>query len=142
MSWRGEEGGIAAAKEKHNVIMTPGKWVYLDYAQDTATTEPLSVGGYTSVSKVYNYEPVPQQLSEAEKKYIVGSQCNVWTEYMKTPEHVEYMVYPRAAAMSEVLWTPAGQKDYDDFIRRMKKHLHRLKSLNVNYAKHIEKEFR
>jgi hexosaminidase len=142
MSWRGEEGGIAAAQQKHDVIMSPGKWVYLDYAQDTLTTEPLSVGGYTPVSKVYNYEPVPPQLSKDEEKYIIGSQCNVWSEYMKTPEHVEYMVYPRATAMSEVLWTPKENKNYDDFIKRMTVHVGRLKAMNVNYAKHIEREFK
>jgi hexosaminidase len=142
MSWRGEEGGIAAAKQNHKVIMTPGKWVYLDYYQDTAKTEPMAIVGYTPVSKVYNYEPVPPQLSAEESKYVIGSQCNVWSEYMKTPEHVEYMVYPRASAMAEVLWTPKEQKNYDEFVQRMKVHVQRLGSLKVNYAKHIEKEFK
>lgn len=142
MSWRGEEGGIAAAKQKHNVIMTPGKWVYLDYYQDTAKTEPIAIIGYTPVSKVYNYEPIPPQLSAEESKYVIGSQCNVWSEYMKTPEHVEYMVYPRASAMSEVLWTPRESKNYDDFVERMKVHGRRLRELNVNYAKQIEREFK
>lgn len=141
MSWRGEEGGIAAAKQKHKVIMTPGKWVYLDYYQDTAKTEPMAIIGYTPVSKVYHYEPVPPQLSSEEAKYVIGSQCNVWSEYMKTPEHVEYMVYPRATAMSEVLWTPKENKDYEDFVERMKVHGGRLAGMNVNYAKHIEREF-
>lgn len=142
MSWRGEEGGIAAAKQKHNVIMTPGKWVYLDYYQDSAKTEPMAIIGHTPVSKVYNYEPVPPQLSTDEAKYVIGSQCNVWTEYMKTPEHVEYMVYPRATAMSEVLWSPRENKNYDDFVERMKIHGGRLANMNVNYAKHIEREFK
>jgi hexosaminidase len=142
MSWRGEEGGIAAAKQKHNVIMTPGKWVYLDYYQDTAKTEPLAIIGYTPVRKVYHYEPVPPQLSPEEVKYVIGSQCNVWSEYMKTPEHVEYMVYPRASAMAEVLWSPKDVRNYDEFLTRLKSHLKRLDLMNVNYAKHIEREFK
>lgn len=141
MSWRGEEGGIAAAKQNHNVIMTPGKWVYLDYAQDTSKTEPLSIGGYTPVSKVYGYEPVPPQLSAEESKYILGAQCNVWSEYLKTSDHVEYMVYPRASAMAEVLWSQKDARDYSDFVKRMQTHVLRLNAWNVNYAKHIEKEF-
>ncbi|HEY0653997.1 MAG TPA: beta-N-acetylhexosaminidase [Chryseosolibacter sp.] len=142
MSWRGEEGGIAAAREKHNVIMTPGKWVYLDYYQDTAKTEPIAIIGYTPVSKVYSYEPIPPQLSAEESKYVIGSQCNVWSEYMKTADHVEYMVYPRACAMSEVLWSTREGKNYDDFLQRMKVHLARLRQLKVNYARHIEREFK
>ena len=86
--------------------------------------------------------PVPPQLSSEEAKYVIGSQCNVWSEYMKTPEHVEYMVYPRATAMSEVLWTPKENKDYEDFVERMKVHGGRLADMNVNYAKHIEREFK
>lgn len=142
MSWRGEEGGVAAAKQKHNVIMTPGKWVYLDYYQDTAKTEPMAIVGYTPVSKVYQYEPIPPQLSGEESKYVIGSQCNVWSEYMKTPEHVEYMVYPRATAMSEVLWSQKESKNYNDFVERMKVHVGRLRDLKVNYAKQIEREFK
>ncbi len=142
MSWRGEEGGIAAAKQNHNVIMTPGQWVYLDYAQDTAKTEPLSIGGYTPVGKVYDYEPVPPQLLESESKYVIGAQCNVWSEYMKTLEHVEYMVYPRATAMSEVLWSPKSVRNYASFSERMKVHVDRLKALGVNYARHMEKAWK
>jgi hexosaminidase len=142
MSWRGEEGGIAAAKQNHDVIMTPGQWVYFDYAQDTAKSEPLSIGGFTPVSKVYGYEPVPPQLTVEESKHILGAQCNVWSEYMKTPEHVEYMVYPRASAMAEVLWSSKENRDYNDFVKRMQQHVSRLKEWNVNYAKQIEREFR
>jgi hexosaminidase len=141
MSWRGEDGGIAAARQNHNVIMTPGQWCYLDYAQDTSKAEPLSIGGFTPVSKVYSYEPVPPQLSSEEAKHILGAQCNVWTEYMKTPEHVEYMVYPRAIAMAEVLWSTKEARSYTDFLGRMKFHLPRLKEKGVNYARHIEEEF-
>jgi hexosaminidase len=141
MSWRGESGGIAAAQQGHNVIMTPEKWTYLDYAQDTSKSEPLSIGNYTPISKVYSYEPIPENLSTQEAKHILGAQCNVWTEYIKTPSHAEYMVYPRAAALAEVVWSPKEKRDYADFLNRMKTHVTRLKNWNVNYAKHIEKEF-
>jgi hexosaminidase len=121
--------------------MTPEKWTYLDYAQDTSKSEPLSIGNYTPISKVYSYEPIPESLSDQEAKHILGAQCNVWSEYIKTPSHAEYMVYPRAAALAEVVWSPKEKRDYTDFLNRMKSHVQRLKSWNVNYAKHIEKEF-
>lgn len=140
MSWRGEDGGIDAAKQNHDVVMTPSRWCYLDHYQDTTGTEPLAIGGYLPVSKVYSYEPVPPQLSQEEAKHILGAQGNVWTEYMATPEHVEYMVYPRASAMAEVVWSPKGSRDYNDFLRRMDHHLKYLDALHVNYAKHIRKE--
>lgn len=143
MSWRGEEGGIAAAKQNHDVIMTPGGWCYFDHYQDTTNkskNEPLAIGGFTPVKKVYGYEPIPAQLTDAEAKHILGAQANVWTEYIKTSDHVEYMVYPRAVAMSEVLWSPKSSRNYDDFLVRMKPHLKRLSAWKVNYAKHIEKE--
>jgi hexosaminidase len=142
MSWRGEEGGIAAAKENHDVVMTPGKWCYFDHYQDTTGSEPLAIGGFTPVSKVYGYEPVPPQLSADEAKHVLGAQANVWTEYITSPDHVEYMVYPRACAMAEVVWSPKGQRDYNDFVSRMQTHVKRLAGWNVNYAKHIEKEFK
>ena len=141
MSWRGEEGGIAAAKQNHDVIMTPGNWCYFDHYQDTTGNEPLAIGGYTPVSEVYSYEPVPPALSAEEAKHILGAQANVWTEYMATPEYVEYMVYPRASAMAEVVWSPKESRNYDDFVQRMKTHVKRLEAWGVNYAKHIEKEF-
>jgi len=141
MSWRGEEGGIAAAKEGHDVIMTPEDWFYLDHAQDTTGTEPVLVRGYTPLQEVYAYDPVPEQLTEDEARHILGAQGNVWTEYMKTPEQVEYMTYPRACAISEVVWSPKRSRDYQNFIQRMQSHFQRLKAWDVNYAKHLEKEF-
>jgi hexosaminidase len=141
MSWRGEEGGIAAAKQNHDVVMTPESWVYFDYAQDTTASEPMSIGNFLPVKKVYSYEPVPPQLSAEEAKHILGAQGNVWSEYMKTSDHVEYMVYPRACALAEVVWSPKEGKNYDDFLKRMQTHLKRLQEWNVNYARHIEKEF-
>ena len=100
--------------------MTPGNWCYFDHYQDTTSkTEPLAIGGFTPVKEVYSYEPVPASLSAEEAKHILGAQANVWTEYIPTKEHAEYMVYPRASAMSEVLWSPKDTRDYDDFLQRM-----------------------
>lgn len=141
MSWRGEEGGIAAAKQGHDVIMTPGNWCYFDHYQDTTKTEPLAIGGYTPVSQVYSYEPLPEQLSAEESKHVLGAQANLWTEYIGTPEYAEYMAYPRACALAEVVWSPKESKSYDDFVKRMATHVKRLEQLKVNYAKHITKEF-
>lgn len=140
MSWRGEEGGIAAAKLKHNVIMTPGNWCYFDHLQDTAKTEPLSIGGLTPVREVYTYEPLPAELNADESNYILGAQANLWTEYILTPQHAEYMAYPRACALAEVVWSPKEGRDYLDFLQRMESHLKRLKNWNVNCANHITKE--
>ncbi len=138
MSWRGEEGGISAAKQNHDVIMTPGKWCYFDYYQDSVRgKEPLASGGYIPVNKVYEYEPVPPQLSAEEGTHILGAQANLWTEYIKTGEHAEYMVYPRACALSEVVWSPKETRDYEDFVSRLKTHLQRLNRRDVNFAKHI-----
>ncbi|MCX7637885.1 MAG: beta-N-acetylhexosaminidase [Cyclobacteriaceae bacterium] len=137
MSWRGEEGGIAAAKQQHQVIMTPGNWCYLDHYQASAETEPLAIGGFTPVEEVYSYEPLPDSLTETEKKFILGAQGNVWTEYMKTPEHVEYMVYPRALALAEVVWSPKEKKNYDDFLNRLQQLRPLLDRLKVNYARHV-----
>lgn len=140
MSWRGEEGGIAAAKQKHDVIMTPVGWCYFDYYQDTTKNEPMSIGGFLPVSKVYSYNPLPAQLNADETKHILGAQANLWTEYILSPEHAEYMVYPRACALAEVVWSPQESRDYNDFLQRMETHLQRLQKWDVNYAKHLEQE--
>ncbi len=139
MSWRGTEGGIAAAKEHHDVIMTPTSHCYLDYYQGDRETEPLAIGNYLPLDTVYSYEPVPEELTEEEGKYILGTQGNVWTEYIKTPKHLEYMVYPRACALAETGWTPKELKDYNGFIQRMLGHQKRLEVLNVNARKIEEK---
>ena len=133
MSWRGIKGGIAAARMHHNVIMTPGSYCYFDHYQGDPKKEPLAIGGFLPLSKVYSYEPVPKELTPDEQKYILGAQGNVWTEYIATPDYVEYMVYPRACALSEVDWTPASEKNYDDFLQRLKVNLKHLKVLGVNY---------
>ncbi len=125
--------------------MTPGKWCYFDKYQDTtnrAKNEPLAIGGFLPVREVYGYEPVPPQLNATEAKHILGAQANVWTEYIKTSEHVEYMVWPRAVAMSEVVWSPKESRDYQDFLKRLPPHLKQLDSWKVNYAKHVEKELK
>ena len=137
MSWRGTEGGIAAAKQKHDVIMTPGNYCYFDHYQSQGKSEPVAIGGYTPVSEVYSYEPIPEELSKDEATYIKGAQGNVWTEYMVNSAHVEYMVYPRATALAEVLWSPASKRNYDDFVERLKVHFHRLDLKKVNYARHV-----
>jgi len=137
MSWRGTKGGIAAAKEKHNVIMTPGNWCYFDHYQSKdKKNEPLAIGGYTTVEEVYSYEPMPEELSEEEQKYILGAQGNVWTEYMKTSDHVEYMILPRMSALSEVVWTSEDAKDWGDFQNRLKSLAERFEVMGLNYAKH------
>jgi hexosaminidase len=133
MSWRGEKGGIEAAQQHHDVIMTPGFALYFDHYQADPATQPVAIGGFTNTKMVYNYYPVPKKLKGELEKYVLGAQGNVWTEYMKTSDHVEYMVYPRACALAEVDWTPKELKDWDDFAKRMVIHKKRLKALDVNY---------
>ena len=136
MSWRGTQGGIAAAKEKHKVIMSPTTHCYFDYYQSKSPNEPLAIGGFLPIEKVYSFEPVPEELTEEEAGYILGAQCNLWTEYIPTSEQAEYMVYPRASALSEVNWSSKANKNYPDFLNRLGVHINRLKSLNVNVADH------
>lgn len=135
MSWRGEEGGIAAASMNHDVIMTPGSnGMYIDQYQGDPKIEPVSIGGYDLISKVYNYNPVPDTLATAGKAgFIKGAQCNVWSEYMYTPKLVEYRAFPRIIALSELTWTPLDKKDYKDFERRLDNACVRLDAYNINY---------
>ncbi|MBQ7180925.1 MAG: beta-N-acetylhexosaminidase [Bacteroidaceae bacterium] len=120
MSWRGYEGGIAAARQRHRVIMTPTSHCYFDYYQlGNQDTQPLAIGGYLPLSLVYKMEPVPGELSEEEKKYILGAQCNLWSEDMVSPDHVMYMLLPRLAALSEVQWMQPAQKDFGQFTGRL-----------------------
>ncbi|MEI7584960.1 glycoside hydrolase family 20 protein [Runella sp.] len=136
MSWRGIKGGIEAAKQKHNVIMTPNTYYYLDYYQANPAKEPLAIGGYLPIEKVYEYDP-SAEFSPEEQKYILGVQGNVWTEYMPTPQQVEYMTFPRATAIAEVAWVPSGGKNFEDFATRLKEHVKRMDYLKVNYSKRI-----
>jgi hexosaminidase len=134
MSWRGEKGGIEAAKQKHNVIMTPGGWMYFDHSQ-TKNEDSVVIGGYTTVQKVYSYEPLPAELSPEDTKYVLGAQANVWTEYMSNPAKVEYMIFPRMSALSEVLWTDREAKNWPGFEKRLKNEFKRYEWWNVNYSK-------
>lgn len=134
MSWRGTEGGIAAAKEHHEVVMTPGSHCYFDHYQSIAPGEPLAIGGYTTLEKVYAYEPIPAELSEEEQRYILGAQANIWTEYMPDFSQVQYMAFPRLIALSQVLWTTNRPK-YSDFLPMMVTHyLPKLEDDKMRYS--------
>lgn len=119
MSWRGEQGGIDAVRSSHRAIMTPGVYCYFDSYQDAPSTQPEAIGGYLPLDKVYSYEPIPDSLSAAERELIYGVQANLWTEYIPTAEHAEYMLYPRALALSEVAWTRPESKSWPDFKERV-----------------------
>jgi hexosaminidase len=134
MSWRGTEGGIAAAKENHDVIMTPGSHCYLDHSQ-TKNEDSVTIGGYLPLEKVYSYEPIPEELNAEQAKYILGAQGNVWTEYMSNPAKVEYMIFPRMMALSEVLWSPREKRNWKDFERRLPRIFERLDEQKINYSK-------
>ncbi|KPL13673.1 MAG: beta-N-acetylglucosaminidase [Bacteroides sp. SM23_62] len=135
MSWRGEAGGIAAARLGHDVVMAPYSHTYFDYYQADPQKEPLAIGGLLPIDTVYAYDPVPAELDEQQQQHILGVQGQVWTEYIPTPEKVEYMAFPRACALAETAWTPADQKDYETFTAALLQHLKRLDFLNVNYRK-------
>ncbi|PZX65937.1 beta-N-acetylhexosaminidase [Hydrotalea sandarakina] len=132
MSWRGEKGGIEAAQMHHNVIMTPGAWCYFDHSQNKPE-DSLTIGGYTPVQKVYSYNPIPNNLSVDEAKYILGAQGNVWTEYMKYNTKVEYMILPRMSALSEVLWTKPDKKNWKNFATKLQLATNRYQLWNVHY---------
>ena len=134
MSWRGVEGGIAAAQQNHDVIMSPSTYFYLDYYQASPETEPLAIGGFLPLEKVYSYEPTPDILTAEQARHIVGAQANIWTEYLPTPAKIEYMAFPRALAVAEVVWSPKSARNFTDFVRRLTAHFGRLDQLNVNYA--------
>ena len=135
MSWRGIAGGIDAAKQGHDVIMSPNSYVYLDYYQAEPAGQPLAIGGYLPLEKVYNFDPKFTELSEAENKHILGLQGNVWTEYIDTPQYMEYMAFPRAVAISEIGWTPGSKKDFEDFLSRLKVQRLRYDKMGINYFK-------
>lgn len=131
MSWRGTEGGIKALMSGHDVIMTPGEYCYIDYAQDASFKEPVSIGGFTPLEKIYSYEPLDASISPADAKHLLGLQANLWTEYVTTDSHAEYMYYPRAFAIAEIGWaTP--EKNYADFRQRALSLNEHLDSLGYN----------
>jgi hexosaminidase len=133
MSWRGTTGGIEAARQRHDVIMTPTSHMYFDYYQGDPRHEPLANGGVLPLDRVYGFEPVPEELSADEARHVLGAQGNVWTEYMKTTDHVEYMVMPRMLALSEVVWSPADARDWTAFQARLPAQLARLDAIPINY---------
>jgi len=137
MSWRGTQGAITAAKQQHNVIMTPTSHCYFDYYQSENDNEPLAIGGFLSLEKVYNFNPIPEELTKKESHYVLGAQGNIWTEYMPTEAQVEYMAFPRMLAMSEVTWSNPENKNYKNFVSRVENFNKRLNTLNINYANHL-----
>ncbi|HEY4112058.1 family 20 glycosylhydrolase [Puia sp.] len=132
MSWRGEKGGIEAARQNHDVIMTPGEYVYFDHSQ-LQNDDSLTIGGYLPLKKVYQYEPVPPGLTPEQAQHIRGAQANVWTEYMTNPRKVEYMLFPRLSALSEVLWSPKETRNWPDFERRLQTQYQRYALWHSNY---------
>jgi hexosaminidase len=135
MSWRGQKGGIQAAKSKHQVVMTPTSHCYFDYYQGDENLEPVAFGGKLTLSRVYSYNPIPKELTKEEGEYVMGVQANLWTEHVHTPEHVEYMNLPRMTALAEVGWTSLANKNWDSFAGRMLNLLKRFDVIGLNYAK-------
>ena len=138
MSWRGEKGGIEAAKQKHDVIMTPNTYLYFDYYQaKDIENEPFGIGGYLPMERVYSYEPMPASLTPEEQKYIKGVQANLWTEYIATFPHAQYMVLPRWAALCEIQWSSPEKKNYANFLSRLPQLIKWYDAEGYNYAKHV-----
>jgi len=135
MSWRGIQGGIDAAKQGHDVVMTPTSDCYFDYYQGPMDQEPPAIGGFLPLSKVYNFNPVPPELDAEAAKHILGGQANLWTEYVPNINHAEYMTFPRVAAMAEVLWSPKEVRGWEDFSRRLQMLMKRYDQMNINYSK-------
>lgn len=135
MSWRGEAGGIAAAKMDHDVVMTPGNPVYFDHYQGDPISEPLAIGGFNTLMKVYNYDPIPGELNEQQAKHVLGAQANLWAEYITTPEHVEYMVLPRMLALAEVVWSPKTTRNWESFNERLQNQFKTFDQKGLHYSK-------
>jgi hexosaminidase len=137
MSWRGFEGGVEAARQGHDVVMTPNSDCYFDYYQGQMDLEPLAIGGYLPLSKVYNFNPVPPDLDAEAAKHILGAQANLWTEYIPNLKHAEYMAFPRIAAMAEVLWSPNEVRNWEDFSRRLQQFMERYDEMGINYSRSV-----
>ena len=135
MSWRGTKGGIEAAKQNHDVVMSPNSYFYLDYYQADSKTEPIAIGGYLPLSKCYSFEPNLPELTAEEAKHVVGIQANLWTEYISNIAYAEYMTYPRALALSEIAWSAKETKNYPDFKKRLTGHLPAMDAMKINYSK-------
>ena len=137
MSWRGEKGGIEAAKQSHYVVMSPTTYCYFDYYQSSYDSEPLAIGGYLPLEKVYDYDPIPDEIPEEYKKFVLGGQANLWTEYMSSMDHVEYMAYPRALALIQSLWC-FNKPDYRSFLKvYLRFHESYLKLNDINFARSV-----
>lgn len=134
MSWRGEQGGIDAAKQKHNVIMTPSTYVYFDYAQ-SKPEDSLTIGGYLPIQTVYSYDPIPKELAADEQHYVLGAQANLWSEYLGNWSKLEYMIFPRLSALSEVLWSQKDGRSWAEFEPRLKQQVQRYDLWKVDYGK-------
>lgn len=132
MSWQGLVGGIEAAHHGHDVIMTPNAEVYLDHYQSNYY-EPLAIAGLTTPKEIYNWSPMPEELDAANRKHVLGAQCNVWTEYITSEDHLEYMIFPRLIALAEMLWLGEDKKDFEDFTNRMNEMYARLDKLDIKY---------
>jgi hexosaminidase len=136
MSWRGVQGGIAAARVGHDVVMAPLGSTYLNlYESADRAREPLAFPGHLPLDSVYAFEPVPAALDGAQARHVLGAQAQLWTEYIPDPKRAEYMAFPRLAALAEVVWTPAERKDLASFRVRLARHLARLDALDVNYRR-------
>lgn len=135
LSWRSEQGGIAAANAGHDVVMAPNDFTYFDHYQGPKEKEPHAIGGFTDIKEAYSYEPVPKELTGNAVRHILGSQFHLWSEYFPHTRHVEYMAFPRACAFSEVLWSPKEMRNYDSLMSRLPFHLDRLTALDVNFRK-------
>lgn len=134
MSWRGEKGGVEAAKQKHKVIMSPQNPVYFDHTQ-SENEDSVTIGGFNPIEKVYAYEPIPKELTAEESEYIMGAQANVWTEYIKNTKKVEYMIFPRMGALSEILWSTKENRDWNDFEKRLLTQFKRYEKWKANFSK-------
>lgn len=138
MSWRGVRGGVAAVSAGHDVVMAPNTFTYFDYYQaEDRDAEPLAIGGYIPLEGAYAFEPVCEGIAPEQAHHVLGGQGQLWTEYIATPEHVEYMAFPRLCALAEAVWTPAERRDYADFLARLAVHLRRLDGLNVHYRPNV-----
>ena len=137
MSWRGEKGGIIAAKQKHNVIMSPGETCYFDFYQEDPEFAPMAMKGFLPLDSVYGYNPLPSQLTEEEQSYIIGVQANIWGEYIQTTDYFEYMTFPRLLAMAEVQWTQPKNKNFENFTHRLAEDFKRLDYYGVNASRNF-----
>ena len=134
MAWRGQNIGIEAAKHGRHVIMCPTDYCYLDYYQANPLFQPKSIGGLVTLEKAYSFDPVPDSTPAEAAAFVIGGQCNLWTEYINTPSHAEYMLLPRMLAISECLWTPREKKDWSSFRRRVEDQKERLAARGYNYC--------